>query len=310
MAMVGAVCGPAGAQSTADATWDPGWHDGFIDTVGSCALHLTGRRHERDGNADWYIGATLNVPLTGCVAATSTSGGGKGAPVQEQRDAHQRIMTAFAADPLPLDESRAGIPNNADSPAPPLQSARDPVVQLAPPRFDPELMREVVRRVLAHSGLDVAQVRLGDLASRSRLSGLLPELRLRGALGLDQTQSLATPGAYPTDGTLRGRSDALGEVRLTFRLNRLLFGDSEPALERLRLQVVQARKKLIDDALNVFLQWYKFERRRLQRDLSEEQRLEAELAALDAAVRLDVLTAGWFLNQVHVQVPDAPASQP
>ena len=333
----------AWAQSTADFTWDPDWHRGFYDPIGVCALHLIGRHQEREAEGQWFVGAALNIPLTGCTASSSQSANARpardawsenlpagdgpwdlpAAQTSAQMSEHASAFPPALATTALATESVSAVERGSDvavaqSVAPalvepayldpaPLDHVPPDAAQVESRRFDPVLMREVVQRALAHSGLETAQSRLQDLVSRSRLSGLLPELRLRGAVGLDQTQSVAAVGAYPGEGTLRGRSDVLGEVRLTFRLNHLLFGDSESGLERVRLQVLQARKKVVDDTLDVFLQWYKFERRRTQRDLAEEERLVAELAALEAAARLDVLTDGWFFSRIH-STPSADAS--
>lgn len=157
-------------------------------------------------------------------------------------------------------------------------------------------VRELVRRAVAASGLPREDEHLGDLAHRARWAGLAPELRLRGAMGLGQSTSLAGTGILPGDTTQRGTSDAIGEVRLTFRLSRLVFDDTESGLARMRLQLLAARQKRVEDALDLYLSWLEAERKRRKSSAEdEEETLEATVRAEAAALRLDVLTGGWFL---------------
>ena len=157
-------------------------------------------------------------------------------------------------------------------------------------------VRELVRRAVAASGLPREGEHLGDLAHRARWAGLAPELRLRGAMGLGQSTSLAGTGILPGDTTQRGTSDAVGEVRLTFRLSRLVFDDTESGIARMRLQLLTARQKLVEDALDLYVSWLEAERKlHLSPSEDAEDVLDATVRAEAAALRLDVLTAGWFL---------------
>lgn len=193
---------------------------------------------------------------------------------------------AASSSSVPSDEDKSSAPR---SPVQPAEESEWRAPSLA-------FVRELVRRAVAASGLPREDEHLGDLAHRARWAGLAPELRLRGAMGLGQSTSLAGTGILPGDTTQRGTSDAIGEVRLTFRLSRLVFDDTESGLARMRLQLLAARQKRVEDALDLYLSWLEAERKRRKSSAEdEEETLEATVRAEAAALRLDVLTGGWFL---------------
>ena len=95
------------------------------------------------------------------------------------------------------------------------------------------------------SGLGVDDSRIDSNVSRSRTSALLPESRLR-AMRL-WTDAAHTTTVTSEDGTTL--YDAIGanlvlELRLTWRLDRLVFAGDEPTLERVRLKREEARSRL------------------------------------------------------------------
>ena len=124
---------------------------------------------------------------------------------------------------------------------------------------------------------------------------MLPEVRLRGST-VDTARQSAT---LSQDSDPTHVYDSLGdsrllEARLTWRLDRLLFAEDEPGLERLRVEHREAKLRLSARVLEVLFQW---QRAILDRELSTEgtrDRLEASLRAIEAESSLDVLTAGWF----------------
>ena len=157
------------------------------------------------------------------------------------------------------------------------------------------LLRAVVERVKNAPAQMTANARLASLISRSRTSGLVPELRLRGVYGFDQTTSLEdTAGLYPGDTTTRGGHDSLLEARLTFRLDRLVLGDSETTLERQRSQLVEQEQKRIALALTHLLKWKTAVLRAKDPSLLPDEQLEAIVEEESALAHLHLLTGGWF----------------
>lgn len=119
-----------------------------------------------------------------------------------------------------------------------------------------ELVDEVLRRAEHSSGVVGIEERIGSLARRSRTSGLVPELRVRGMHGIDQTTSLGSTGVYPGDTTVRDGLDALVEVRLTFELDRLVFGSEEPGLVRQLAEARKQRERLEGEVTDLLLDWF------------------------------------------------------
>lgn len=183
--------------------------------------------------------------------------------------------------------------------------------------FTPELTllvaRELAERVTA--ALGSAEGRVRSLIRRSRLSGLSPELRLRGVLGFDRaTSTEESVGIYPGDTTVRGGRDSLAEARLTFRLDRLVFGDGEPSLERQRIELAAERRKLVQEALELLFDWRLASSRANDVSLAAEERVEASIEAGAALAELHLLTGGWFrgtptLQRLSQELPSSGLSR-
>jgi hypothetical protein len=109
-----------------------------------------------------------------------------------------------------------------------------------------------------------------------------------------QTLRLTPTSDDPYRFTQAGTSELALEARLTWHLDRLVFADEEVAVERLEHERDAAERHLIDEVLGRLLVWQRARVRAADPDLDPEQRQTAELAALGAAVELDVLTGGWF----------------
>lgn len=154
------------------------------------------------------------------------------------------------------------------------------------------LVRETMKRVRAEAS---HAARLSKLVSRSRLAGWVPELRLRGVYGFDRTvSSEEAQGIYPGETTTRGARDSLVEARLTFRLDRLVFGDGEAGIERQRGQLAAQASKTKQRALELLFTWRKAETLIRAGTLFEEEELELVLKSEQALAELHVLTKGWF----------------
>ncbi len=152
------------------------------------------------------------------------------------------------------------------------------------------LARQAVLRAWVAAGL-AGDERLDALARRARWSALLPEVRLR-MLRSDRRTDVTGDDGVRSDGTY-GATEWY-EARVGLKLDRLLFADEELALERLRVERAKEREDL---AAKVVVELGRFARARLDevdpaRDDSE--RGEAFVRELEAAMMLDVLTAGWF----------------
>src|SRR5262249_3728313 len=84
------------------------------------------------------------------------------------------------------------------------------------------------------------------------------------------------------------------EARLTWRLDRLLFSEDEPALERIRLETKDARAKVAGRALEALFEWQRAGIELAWTDPGTRERALVELKVVEAEAALDVLTNGWF----------------
>lgn len=172
------------------------------------------------------------------------------------------------------------------------------------------LARSCVSAAWRAAGIGPDDARLEAIVSRARWSALLPEARLR-AVRFEDARLATDTG---TDST-RWRDSAGANVgfegRLTWRLDRVLYADDEPAFERIKLERHDARARIASRTLEALFHWQRawIDLRSLP-PLSKGTReeVDAALRVLEAEAALDVLTGGWFTTarpqRVNVVVPD------
>jgi hypothetical protein len=201
----------------------------------------------------------------------------------------QRDVGAGVVVGLALDRIAAGPVHAIAGPATPLASP------LSRARLALSHARECVAAAWRASRLGEDDARIDAIASRSRSSAALPETRVR-ALRLWTDAAHATTLAT-ADGTTyydaSGANLAL-EVRLTWRLDRLLFAGDEPTLERLRLEREGARARVAARTLEALFAWERAAVDANDAPTGSREESEAMLRAAESAATLDVLTGGWF----------------
>lgn len=163
--------------------------------------------------------------------------------------------------------------------------------ELRPPSAS--FARAVVLAAERAAGVGTGHARIDELASRARTSGLLPEARFRATRYVDDR---ASADALAEQSRLSdSSSQTLGlEARLTFRLDRLIFADEEPQLERTRLDVESFRTKLAQKTLELL---FRLHRARVEVRTGGPDAEEASLTAAELEASLDALTGGWFSRQ-------------
>ena len=249
-------------------TTEERYADGDIDAEDLVVAHLG-----RGGGGVSRSHAPTWVSLVGFTGVTSTG---------------DRSYGGMAVVGLALDGIAAGSgPRIADRP-----DTRPVVPEPARVAINPSLARGAVAAAWRTAGLGADDDRIDAMVARARLSATLPETRLRAMRVMDE----------------RGRTDAaldesrsydiagarlLLEARLTWRLDRLLYADDEPTLERLRLERSNARARLAIRILETLFQW-----QRAQNDAPPNEANEASAQVLEAEIVLDVLTGGWFTTRL------------
>jgi hypothetical protein len=140
----------------------------------------------------------------------------------------------------------------------------------------------------------VDDARVDSMIARARSSAALPEARFRAmrVFLLDG----APPSILPIDSTsYTSTSPTLVlEGRLTWRLDRLLFADDEPSLERLRLDREDARSKVAGRVLDALFQWQRAWLAVHTVKPGTREATDATMRLVEAEAGLDVMTGGWF----------------
>lgn len=173
----------------------------------------------------------------------------------------------------------------------------------------PALARAVVASALRVLGSGAELRRLDSMATRSRASASLPEVRLGAGTSRDEslrlTPTLADPGRFTQDG---GR-DLWFEARLAWRLDGALFSKEEIAIERLKAEHRQERARVIREVLDALLDWQRAGVVLRTEHLLPEEREAALVKEIGAVARLDVATDGWFSRYLERRRGAAAASR-
>lgn len=167
-----------------------------------------------------------------------------------------------------------------------------------PVRIDARLARGAVAAARQRARVVEADARLGSLASRSRSSAALPELRLRAMRVIDEDEALSPTEYDPSRVTAKGGASTWMEARATWKLDRLVFAREEIAVERLRIGQARVVRAIEHDVLDGLARWHRARWRALDPEAPGERRIEAELESAAIEAMLDVWTEGWFSREL------------
>jgi hypothetical protein len=200
--------------------------------------------------------------------------------------------TATPSPSQPPPPSSAGAP---PAPAPPSgtpPSRAGPEARLV---LDAALARGAVAAAWRSAGLGVDDAKIDAIVGRARLSAILPETRIRVMRMIDDGTHT---DAYPATDLPRyydyAGANLWLEARLTWRLDRLLYADDEPTLERVRLERIDARTRVASKILELVFQWQRATLDERDAPPGTREELEAHVRLLESEIALDVLTGGWF----------------
>lgn len=173
------------------------------------------------------------------------------------------------------------------------------------PLVRPRDARAAISAALERVGLGAAHERLHDLDARSRWSGLMPRLRLRATRLVDESTSLS-PTSYDDDRTTASGGASLWlEARATFNLDRLVFASDELRVERMRRELAEDAEKISARVLEAIFAWQRSLHALYEPLIDPVACTEHALLLEELAVRLDLLTDGWFGRwQSHHPLPD------
>lgn len=268
--------------------------------------------------------ATSGTPILGRPHGStwvSLLGFGRQAPLEGRHEIGAFIVVGF-----PLERFARAAPRPTAAPVaaltPPFDLAsavaRDPAMlqrtsSTAPPfelALTPRFARSCVAAAWRAAGLGADDARLDAIVSRARWSAALPEARLRAVRTDDARLSLDTTTTTDTSRLRDSTGANVGlEARLTWRFDRLLYADDEPAFERIRAERRDARARIGAKVLDALIHW---QRAALDlRSLPPSQQgtrdeADVRLRLMEAAAVLDVLTNGWFAAQSARGAPLTP----
>lgn len=284
----------------------------------------------------WLFGAVLVTAALGVARAGRAAPRGPGLELRAvgSRDDDGRRALAFWAliegpllprprprpvDPvprgIPLAESEATLPPagtpfveppTPTAPQPPSPPAAPAVALPAvSPSLSPALVKDAVAAAQRAAGSRRGRERLLAATRRSRRAAALPQIQARGGRTTDETLRLSPTVDDPYRFTESGQTRLVGEVRLRWELDRLLFDPAELRLLALEQTRAKAEAELGRRVLALLFAWYRARLRAADPTLDADARVEAALDAMEAELTLDVLTGGWFA--VRVGTPGAAA---
>jgi hypothetical protein len=196
--------------------------------------------------------------------------------------------TPSPAPPSPPSPAPAPSPIPPPAPEPPREATLPSVL------VTPVVARRAVTAAWRAAGLGVDDAKVDSMIARARSSAALPEARFRAmrVFLLDGSQ----PSIIPIDTSSYATTSPtlVLEGRLTWRLDRLLFADEEPSLERLRLDREDARSKVAGRVLDALFQWQRAWLAVHTVKPGTREATDATMRLIEAEAGLDVMTGGWF----------------
>jgi hypothetical protein len=306
-----------------ETLWDGSAHPELYFTSPGCTFDVSGGRRSDQLGTSWFIGAFVSFPLGGPCSPTASLLGLSTVPLagslspspSSERVSSERLY------PKQVSPARAGNPHSVrgasetTSESPPAAASGPLARNREPSRHaldSPGFLAEFGRRLRASGGADALIDRIDRLARKERSSGLLPEVRLRGAYGIDQSLALETVGSIGGEATTRDGSDSVFEARLTFHLERLLAPPNSTGLERLRHAVLREEEEQLQSGLELLSNLIEEEALSALPELSELDQLKHSVKARALRMQIHVLTGGWFpltpnpLAATVAQSPNSP----
>jgi len=217
-----------------------------------------------------------------------------------------------SSSPAPIAEGAAGSEPPPASPGPPppppvTPPDRAPEPPLEVPRLAPALVRDTVSAARRAAATQRARQRLLAVARRARRAAALPDVQARGGRTTDESLELRPTAEDPYRFTESGQTRLVGELRLRWELDRVAFDPAELRLLTLEQARARAEAELVRQVLALLFAWHRGRVVAADPALDPRDRVAASLDAMEAALTLDVLTAGWFVARVAALEPLAPS---
>jgi hypothetical protein len=237
--------------------------------------------------------------------------GGRFDVIVDRATSSRRALDKLAVDDDRFEDlddrgAKRGGKGKVEDPPAEASPAGEPPAQPGPgPRvIDGATARGLVHAALAADRSAEDNDRIDSLATRARVSALLPELRFRIGHDVGEGESVSPTEYDPDRLTTNGTSSLWLEGRATFRLDRLVFADDEVQIERLRAERAKEDRLMTDRILGLIRQWEEAEMVLTDPGLVDpDVRARAEVDQIAAEASLDVLTNGWFNDHRSAMTP-------
>lgn len=275
----------------------------LAETGPGLSVAVTGQHRLVDGKAaDNAVYVQLTVtPRVGSAVATNDSEYNVSSednayrllPVQADGEVEVSTSSDVPLDPLERDELLGESDATSEG-----RRYRGPktnqeaALSSAPFVLSPAFTRQVIDAAMTAEGVKTALGRLESLGYRAKMSAILPEVRFRAGRDVDRSLRLAPTETEPYRYTETGGVSLILEGSATFRLNRLLFANEELSIERLKLAQARERQRLTALVLDELVTWE--HAYRVSQTGTPQASRRAMLQLHESALRLDVLTNGWF----------------
>lgn len=160
----------------------------------------------------------------------------------------------------------------------------------------PDVARQAVTEAWRVAGLGSNDASLDAMAARARWSAVLPEVRLRVLRHVTDTTHTtgSDPATTDTPYYSYDSNSSWVEGRMTWRLDRLLFAEEEPTIERLRLDRQEQRMRMAAKVIEQVSKWQRAHFDATQSPDGSLDKVDALMREMESSSALDVMTAGWF----------------
>ena len=155
----------------------------------------------------------------------------------------------------------------------------------------PSVVHAIVNAALRTLGL-TDDASIDDLVRRARSSGWVPELRLRAYRSVDIGARLYQSDTTADRVSTTDASQLLGEVRLSWKLDRIVFADEEVAIERVKLDRAELRQRTTSRVIDLVVRWSRAHRTAVDAGVHPVERAEAQWTATETLLALDAITRG------------------
>ncbi len=257
-----------------DATLDPIFQQKFDGN--SFLIHLDGSFRQQYQSRNIKAMLTFNVPL-------------------ERFSRQKRVKPANQEFRLAQTEPTS-VPESI------IQSTISPVPQNQPASnlpISPSLMDQVLQEALKNSHFSNTNSAINQLKSASKTSALLPEIRFRALRNTSEDLTMSPTEYDPNRTTVAGGISWGLDLRVGWKLDKLIFSDEHIQLEKMRKDLAEEKKKFQLEIIDLLSDWQTAWAMEHNSMATDEQIFANRLKRAKIESTLHLYTNGWFTKWVQ-----------